>query len=147
MGRKWTLEDETFLQDNWGQLSLNSICTHLKRSEHAIKVRANVLGLGAFYESGDYITLNQLVLAFGMGKSSSGYVVQSWVKTRHLPIHYKRFGESRVRIVYLEEFWKWAKTNRSFVNFSTANISSLFNSVKLLKSNLKHLLRIVAGNF
>ena len=36
-----------------------------------------------------------------------------------MPIHYKkRSNKSRVRIVYLDEFWEWAAEHRSFLDFS-----------------------------
>ena len=60
---KWTKEEEQYLQDNWGTLSVKTLAKNLGRSENAINVRKHRLGLGSFLENGDYITFNQLKCA------------------------------------------------------------------------------------
>ena len=115
--KKWTKEEEAYLSEFWGIKSRTAIATHLGRTENAIQVRVNRLGLGAFLESGDYVTLNQVYQAL-RGRNVSTYQKKSWEKNRGLPVHTKRISEKRVRVVYLDEFWKWAKENRSFIDFS-----------------------------
>lgn len=116
--RIWTEEEEDYLSENWGKVSVPSICERLNRSRNAIMVRANRLGLGPYYDSGDYITLHQLVLTLGYKSSTMGYVNESWVKKRGLPVKRKKHSEKMVRIVYLEEFWEWAEKNQAFLDFS-----------------------------
>ena len=115
--RVWTEEDTEYLRENWGYLSVEAIAKHLNRTKNAINCRKNVLGLGAFLDGGDYITFNQLVEAI-TGHHSYSYQMKSWVKNRGLPLHRKKIHEKRVRVIYLEEFWRWAKKNRSFIDFS-----------------------------
>lgn len=59
--KKWSKEDEAYLQDNWGMKSIKTICKTLGRSENAVIVRAQRLGCGAFLDAGLYITYNQLM--------------------------------------------------------------------------------------
>ena len=112
--RKWTDEEKSYLSDNWGTISIPTLCKNLKRSRNAIMVMKNRLELGSFLECGDYITWNQLQIALGIGLSGSGYKTISWVKNRNFPLHTKRVNNNSFKIVYLEEFWKWAKENMDF---------------------------------
>jgi|GEM_PF-127044 len=116
--RKWSEADDEYLSEHWGHTSIPGLCVHLQRSEAAIMVRVQRLGLPPFLESGDYITLNQLLFAVKGTNAGGNYTLTSWVENRGLPIHRKRVREKRVRVVYLEEFWEWAEKNRSFIDFS-----------------------------
>jgi hypothetical protein len=116
--RRWTKEDEAYLQDKWGTISIPAIAKNLGRSVHAIKVRAARLQLGPALMGGDYITLNQLLLAVNGTNAGGGYKLKSWVKNRGLPVHTKKVINNSFRIVYLDEFWEWAEKNRSFLDFS-----------------------------
>ena len=116
--RTWTAEEENYLRESWGTVTVDGICRHLNRTQNAIMVRVNRLGLSPYLESGKYITFQQLILAMGMGRTSSKYLQISWVENRGFPIHYKRRGKTTIRVVYLEEFWPWAEKNRSFLDFS-----------------------------
>lgn len=117
IGRNWTTEEDEFLAENWGQRSIKRIAEALNRSENAIVCRKNKLGLGAFLDSGGYITLNQLMLAI-KGTSVSSYDLTSWIKNRSLPVKHKRVGNSSFRVIYLDDFWPWAEKNASFLDFS-----------------------------
>lgn len=116
-GRKWTQQEEEYLQESWGYVSFDSLCKSLNRTRTAIKNRVQKLGLPPFLEAGDYITLHQLCKAFGYGFSSN-YVLLSWVKNRGLKIHKRRRGSSVTRVIYVDEFWQWAEKHRNFLDFS-----------------------------
>jgi len=116
-GRTWTPEEDAWLAEKWGTVSLPSICKSLGRSENAIHVRVYRLGLGAFLDAGEYVTLNQLCKALGKGAVHS-YTLTSWVKNRGLPVKNKRVNQCVWKIIYLEDFWKWAEKNRTFIDFS-----------------------------
>lgn len=117
-GKKWSAEEERYLRDVWGTMTIPGIARHLGRTVTAIKIRAQRLGLGNMLECGDYITLCQLFSALYGSKGSYSYKMKSWVKERGLPIHYQRIVRQRVRVVYLDEFWEWAEKNRSFLDFT-----------------------------
>lgn len=116
--KEWTPEEEYYLQDNWGRVSIPGIAKHLGRSINAVKVRATRIGLGNMIYYGDYITLNQLLIAVKGTNAGGGYVLKSWVHDRGLPVHRQKIINKYVRVVYLEEFWKWAEKNRSFIDFT-----------------------------
>lgn len=115
--KPWSQSEYDYLMDNWGKKSLGSIAKKLNRSSNAIKIKVDRLGLGAFLDSGDYVTFNELVQAFGR-KNSSTYMATSWIKNRNFPVKYKRVGKCSFKVVYLNDFWKWAEQNRTFIDFS-----------------------------
>lgn len=114
----WTPEEEQYLEEHWGAVSIPSIAKKLNRTVNAIKVRAFRLGLGGVLDAGDYVTFNQLMLTITDNSQSYSYQMQSWVKNRGLPVHTKRVDKCTWRVVYLDEFWKWAEKHRSFIDFS-----------------------------
>jgi hypothetical protein len=115
--RNWTKAEKEYLEDNWGMKSIPAIAKNLNRSINAIQVMKDRLGLGSFLENGEYITFNQLRLALGI-TGGVGYMLTSWVKNRAFPVKTKRVKNNSFRVVYLNDFWKWADKNRSFLDWS-----------------------------
>lgn len=114
----WTPEEVEYLKTAWGTTSFEGMARTLNRSVYGVRLKASKLGLGRFLNHGEYVTLNQLYQAL-FGRNVSTYVLKSWIQDRGMPIHYKkRSNKSRVRIVYLDEFWEWAAKHRSFLDFS-----------------------------
>lgn len=119
MGNKrWSSEEETYLMEKWGTLSIPAIAKNLNRTVDSIKVRASRLHLGPALMGGEYVTFNQFILAITGGSRTYTYKKESWVKKRGLPIHTKKVVENRFKVIYLDEFWEWAEKNRSFIDFS-----------------------------
>lgn len=116
--RSWTPEEEAYLEDKWGVVSVGGIAKKLNRSENAVIIRSQRLGLGAFLQAGDYVTWNQLQIALGLELSGSGYKMTSWVMNRNFPLHLKRVKNDSFKVVYLEEFWVWAEQNQTFLDLS-----------------------------
>ena len=74
MGKKrWTPEEETYLMEKWGTLSIPTIAKKLNRTVNSIKVRASRLRLGPVLMGGEYVTFNQLMLALTGGAHSYTY--------------------------------------------------------------------------
>lgn len=135
--KQWTSDEEQYLIENWGTISVKTIAKNLGRSENAVIVRKDRLGLGAFLESGEYITWNQLQIALGFGLSGSGYKMISWVKHRDFPIHTKRVNNSVFKVVYLDEWWTWAERNKDFLDFSKFEENVLGLEPKWVKEKRK----------
>lgn len=117
MNRKWTKEDVEYLKEKWGTVSIPYIAQKLNRSVNAIKLKAGRLNLGPMLENGSYVTLNQVAIAL-TGRPFSSYYKKSWIENRGMPVHSKKVIKNTFKIVYLDEFWKWAEKNRSFLDFS-----------------------------
>ena len=115
MPARWPKEQEEYLEDKWGVISIPAIAKNLGKSVNAVKLKARKLGLGRHLHSGDYITLNQLCKALGLGQSYSS--VLPWIDYG-LPIKYKKVVSNSFRIIYIRDFWKWAEPNKMLINFS-----------------------------
>lgn len=109
----WTVEEENYLQDAWGVISIGSIAKKINRSVDAVVVRSQRLGLGAFLDAGDYIPVNQIFTAMGI---SGGYVMKTWLASG-LPVKYQKVKNCRFKVINLEEFWIWAEKNRQLINW------------------------------
>lgn len=139
--RNWTEEEKEYLAEHWGQFSVPSLCKRLNRSQNGIIVMARRLNLGAYYDSGDYITMHQLLSALGYGSSGDSYKQISWIKNRGFPVHKKRNNKSTVKVVYLEEFWEWAEKNKTFLDFSKFEEDALGLEAQWVKEKRKRDLR------
>lgn len=117
--RNWSEEDIEYLKESWGNKSVPTIAAHLHRSEEAIKLKVSKLKLGNFLQNGDrYVTKHFLCQALGYGGGTSGYMTISFIENRGLPTHKQKVSTQTFDVVYIDEFWKWAEKNKSFLNFS-----------------------------
>ena len=138
LNRNWTKQEEEYLVENWGTLSVRTIAKNLNRSENAVVARKYRLGLGSFLESGEYITWNQLQIALCGNQTGSGYKMISWVRNRDFPIHTKRVNKNSFKVVYLDEWWKWAEKNRDLLDFSKFGENLLGEEPQWVKEKRKH---------
>ncbi len=113
----WTEEEKQYLEDNWGTVPIKSIATHLNRSVDAILVKKVKLGLGAFLDNGEYITYRQLLVALNIVGGMS-YKNISWIKNKSFPVKYKQVKDCKFKVVYMNDFWKWAEANRGMIDWS-----------------------------
>ena len=125
MGKRWTKEDLDYLELKWGVVSIPTLSKKLNRTEVAVVLKAKRLKLGRFTDNGNYITFSQLASVFG-GSGTRGGKLKSWIEQRGLPYRYKKVGKSKVRVVDLNEFWKWAEDNKSFIDFSKLEPNILY---------------------
>jgi len=123
-GKIWTEKECDYLQEKWGTVSLKGIAKNLNRSENSILLKVQHLGLSPFLESGDYITWHQLLVALGID-SSGMYKNISWIKNRGCPVKMKKVNKCSFKIIYLDDFWKWAEKNIDFLDFSGFEEKSL----------------------
>jgi hypothetical protein len=122
--RNWTAEEEAQLSDMWGETTIGTISRKLRRSRNAVIVKKNRLGLGAFTQCGDYVTLNELYRTL-YGRNINTYEITSWIRNRNFPVRYRRVEKHRFRVVNLEDFWKWAEKNSGFLDFTQFEKHSL----------------------
>jgi len=86
-------------------------------------------------DSGEYVTFNQLIKALGF--KGYTYKIKSWIKNRKFPVKYKKVNGCSFRVVSLDDFWKWAKKNKSFLDFSKLEENALGKEPKWLKQQRK----------
>lgn len=115
--KQWTEEEDNYLQDKWGSISVKRLAKNLGRSNNAIIVRAQRLGCGAHLESDIRISLNQLMLALYGGVAMGSYTSNRLIRNG-LPVKWHRVKKKRFRVIDIEDFWKWAEKNKSLLDFS-----------------------------
>ena len=64
--KNWTKEECDYLSNSWGTVSIPNIAKNLGRSVDSVRNKAYNMKLGAFLDSGDFITYNQLLIALGI---------------------------------------------------------------------------------
>lgn len=116
-GTTWSKEDVEYLEDNYGVKSIGTIARNLGRTETSVIVRKTRMGLGTFLDSGEYVTYSQLLVAlYGLDTAESAYRVnKSWTG---FPVKRKKVLNNSFKIVYIEDFWKWAEENKRKIDFS-----------------------------
>ena len=116
MATPWRKDEIEYMEDKWGAISIPAIAKHLNRSVNAVKIKAYSIGLRRHLHSGDYITLNQLCVALGLGQSYTERY-NAW-KCRGMPVKYKKVVNNSFRVIYIKDFWKWAERNKMVIDFS-----------------------------
>lgn len=114
--KNWTKEEEDYLMDKWGTISIPSLAKNLGRSVDAVICRRQKLGCGAHLENDHRVSLNQLMLAL-YGGSMGTYTVSRLVR-EGLPTHWHKTKMNRFKVVDMDEFWTWAEQNRMILDFS-----------------------------
>ncbi len=137
LARTWTKEEVEYLEDKWGTISIPAIAKKLNRSEGAIILKAQKIGLGAFLENGGYITFNQLLYAIGL-QGSYSYKQTSWVENRKFPLKTKKVKDYSFRVVYIDDFWSWAEQNKGFLDFSNFEENALGKEPGWVKEKRRH---------
>jgi hypothetical protein len=87
----------------------------LGRTPEAVREKALRMGLGAFTENGDYITLNQLFIALGID-SSGTYKLKMFMENG-LPWFYKKHTVYKYRCIKLKTFWNWLEQHKDLISF------------------------------
>lgn len=113
MGRRWSQDDIAYLKDNYGALSLKTLCLHLGRSEISIRLMADRLQLGRWYHNLESITVNELAKALSVDYNT----IKNWGNNYGLPWKEKRFDEFYIKTIKIEDFWSWAETNRNMIEW------------------------------
>lgn len=111
--RPWTKEEFDYLEEAWGNVSIPRIAKKLNRSVDAIKIKSVRLGLGRHLHSGEYITFNQLMRSLGL--NGGGYY-RRFINS-DFPFKEKKSVNKAFKIIYLEDFWKWAEENKYAIDF------------------------------
>jgi hypothetical protein len=108
-------EELEYIEEKWGTSSIGHIAKTLKRPIGGIINIKQRLGLGAFLENGEYISVNQLFKAIGR-PGGSNYLLKHWLK-KGFPVKMKKVHTCSFKIILIKEFWKWAEQYRMHINF------------------------------
>lgn len=99
--RYWTKEEEEFLENKYGILTISGIAKKLGRSNRAVTDKIKQMGIGSFTENADGIHLAEVSRLVGRDKET---IKRTWVR-RGLKI-YKKGKFSIIREKDLAKFMK-----------------------------------------
>ena len=117
MKKKWSDKEVRYLTKAWTEgVSVKTIAEKLGRSITSVNVKACRMDLGRKSDPEDRITLNQLLLAFGLAQSITHFKAK-FIKYK-APIVIKKAGTRTNTFISISDFWKWAEKNKSLLNFS-----------------------------
>jgi predicted DNA-binding transcriptional regulator AlpA len=112
--RRWTEEEKSILEQDWGRISIDMIAQKVKRSKLAVRVKAERLGLGTYLANLKALTVSELAEMIGEKYST----VYNWIKRNNFPARKRKVsGKMVVYLVYPNEFWKWAKEHERLLDF------------------------------
>lgn len=116
MARKYTQEELDYIAENNGIISVETMARNLGRSEWSIRKKRVQLGTGPFLDGGDYITVNQLHKTIYDGRKMKVPRFKCWMD-HGFPAFKKRVNKCSFYVIRIDDFWKWAETNKSLVDF------------------------------
>ena len=123
--KTWSEEENNLLSELWGSVSVPGIAKKLGRTSGSVSQQARRLGLGSFTDNGDFVTFYQLILSFGYPKGSYSTIKRLWIDNKGLPVKTVKVNNSRVLVVNIEKFWKWAEFQRNSIKFTRLKPLSL----------------------
>ncbi len=89
--RKWTPEEEKYLEESWGNLSIDEIARNLKRTVFSLKVKAVRMGLGPMLESSDRLSISEVSEILDVTRDR---IMNTWIK-KGLIVEKERLGKSK----------------------------------------------------
>lgn len=124
-----------YIENNWGIKPIIAIAKNLNRSVNSILSKKNHLQLGPFLDNGTYITINQFFEAIGR-KAGTSYTLEAWIK-KGFPVKNKTVLNNSFKVIYLDDFWIWAKEYHMHIDFSKFKANALGKEPKWVKTQRK----------
>lgn len=132
-GRKWSKEELERLEDLSGKYPLSNVARLLGRSENAVYIKQQRLGIGGFLNNTDMISRNMLSKIMGV----EGRTVMRW--ERH---GLKRVNKRPYVMFRQEDIIKFLKSNQSEWNAARVTDDTLFMQAewyqKKRKTDISH---------
>lgn len=102
MNRKWTREEEEWLQEYFAVYSLKTLAAHLGRTEEAVQKHAWKLGV-TFDGAREGMNYSEIADALGVSMPT----ISRWRKQRGMPFYTVRRAKRRYHLIYADAFWRW----------------------------------------
>jgi hypothetical protein len=122
--QRWSEEEEKYLEERWGQVSVARIAANLGRSKSAVVNKVSKLGLPRAIYNSDRIPWSQFMRAL-LGRDYSGGPADT--RRQYLahgfPMHKFKVGSGGKsgKIYYMvdiDEFWEFAEGHQKLFNFA-----------------------------
>lgn len=108
----WTDEDDFYLEYNWGIKPIKVMAKYLNRTEYAVIRRGREKGYGAIYDSGYYLTAQEISRMLNVSRG----VVDNWIESKKLISINRKFIKLKSRVVKPEHLIEFLQNNTSLWN-------------------------------
>lgn len=109
MAKRWSKEDEEYLEDKWGYVTIDCLSNYLGRTKTSIRLKAKRLKLCGATLSGEHVTANQVSKLIGIDR----HVVVRWINSNGLKASKQnRTGNRLIWYIKLSDLMKWLKENQ-----------------------------------
>ena len=131
--RRWTVEDDNYLEEWWGIRTLEHFVKKFNRTESAIIHRVKRLGLGGAYGRYSLIAF-QVAEILGVDYKT----VKNWYLKYDFPMK-KKVLRKRVRyLIDLNDLMKWLEYNKELWDASRVEVYALTHEPKWLQEKRKY---------
>ena len=111
----WTQEEIDYLTFAYTyDVPFDEIVKHLKRTSVGVERKVVELHLQRSYHNDKFITLGRLVSILGRMADVSA----DTLRQKGLPIKTIKPRKTVYKIVYIDDFWQWARANSYYIDFS-----------------------------
>lgn len=131
--KKYTQEDDNYIEEKWGKISLKAIAKNLGRSETGIERRAMRLGLGGFVFNGEFLTTGQCAKIVGVDPKT----IKNWIKSFGLKANYRKINVKYIYRIEIDDFVKFLKNNQHLYNATNIEEYALGQEYEWLKEKRK----------
>ena len=99
-GKRYTKEEDIYIEERWGNVSVKAIAKKLGRSEKAIKTRAYRLNLGGSTYTADKLTTGECSKIVGVHITT----INNWIKNFGLKAKLKKTNNKPVYRIDIDDF-------------------------------------------
>lgn len=131
----WTQEMEWYLEDKWGKASMETLIKKLGKTEKAIELKAQRLELGSMYNTGEYLTANQVAKLLHVDIHA---ITDYWIPKCGLKVKKRAIKKRKVYQIDLDTLQKWLKDNTDKWNSIKVELYALGFEPDWLKEKRKN---------
>lgn len=138
LNRPWTKQQESDLLDMYGVYPFSYLSRYFGKRTYAIQCKyASLTGNWSALQAGGYVRTSDIATAMDVSDTT----VRRWIRNHELPImklHQTR-NDTKRRMYYIsvEEFWKWARKNKSLFSFANIKRNALLPEPDWLEDEVR----------
>jgi biotin operon repressor/transposase len=135
----WNEEDINYLEDAWGRVSIKTIAKKLNKTETAVELKAERLGLCGCYITGDYLNAHTVAKMLSIDTHT---VTDYWIAKCGLKGRKTILKSMSMWFISLENLMKWLKNNQDKWNSRRVELYALGTEPQWLKDKRKQDLKL-----
>lgn len=144
MNRRWSQNEIEFLQENWGERKVHCIAKVLKRSDYAIILKAQKIGLQGCYKSNEYLCAYDVAKILGVDIHT---VINYWIGKCGLKATKKALIQFESWKITQKNLLSWLKNNQDKFDSRKIELYGLGVEPKWLKEKRKKDIEIPKRRF